>query len=116
MPVLSGARTESHLPLEHEISVTGHADLVETQNGEWWMVLLGGRIYLTVAGDENGYHIYYGNEDQEKIPVFSCADPTLLSTLTNEGFTGTYLGMYATSNHLISENHVDFDWVVYEAV
>lgn len=28
-----------------EISVVGHADIVETQRGEWWMVLLGVRPY-----------------------------------------------------------------------
>ena len=34
-----------HLSLEHEISVTGHADIVKTQNDEWWMVLLAVRPY-----------------------------------------------------------------------
>lgn len=37
-----------HLSLMHPISVTGHADIVETQNGEWWMVLLGVRPYTGV--------------------------------------------------------------------
>lgn len=40
-PVLS----HRHLPLMSPISVTGHADIVETQNGEWWMVLLAIRPY-----------------------------------------------------------------------
>lgn len=34
-----------HMPLMSPISVTGHADIVETQNGEWWMVLLAVRPY-----------------------------------------------------------------------
>lgn len=34
-----------HLSLVHPISVVGHGDLVETQNGQWWMVLLGVRPY-----------------------------------------------------------------------
>ena len=38
-------------------------------------------------------------------------DPTLLSSLVNEGFTGAYIGMYATSNHSPVKNHADFDWV-----
>ena len=33
------------MPLRNPISVTGHADIVETQNGEWWMVLLAVRPY-----------------------------------------------------------------------
>ncbi len=42
------------------------------------------------------------------------ADPVLLSSVTNAGFTGTYLGMYASSNGQASENHADFDWFLYE--
>ena len=34
-----------HLPLEIPIAVTGHADITDTQNGEWWMVLLAVRPY-----------------------------------------------------------------------
>lgn len=75
-----------------------------------------GRIYLTVAADEKGYHFYYGNDDQTLIPLHLGAAPELLSSLTNEGFTGTYMGMYATSNHGESSNYADFDWVTYESV
>ena len=32
--------THQHLP-KHPIQATGHADLVQTQEGQWWMVLLG---------------------------------------------------------------------------
>ncbi len=35
--------THRHLGLDAPISTTGHADLVETQNGEWWSVMLGVR-------------------------------------------------------------------------
>ena len=37
------------------ISVVGHADLVETTRGEWWMVLLGVRPY-------EGFHYNLGRE------------------------------------------------------
>ncbi|WP_148409890.1 glycoside hydrolase family 43 protein [Murimonas intestini] len=73
-----------------------------------------GRIYLTVTASREGYHFYYGMTDQEFLPFFTNADPTLLSSLTNEGFTGTYLGMYASSNHQDSNNYADFDWFLYE--
>ena len=72
------------------------------------------RIYLTIAATEEGYHFYYGCDDQTFLPLYENADPTLLSSLVNEGFTGTYLGMYASSNHQSSGNHADFDWVLYE--
>jgi xylan 1,4-beta-xylosidase len=37
--------THRHLGLDSPIIATGHADLVETQNGEWWMVMLAIRPY-----------------------------------------------------------------------
>ncbi len=73
-----------------------------------------GRIYLTAAATALGYHFYYGLTDREFITVYENADPTLLSSVTNEGFTGTYLGMYATSNHESRDNYADFDWFLYE--
>ena len=73
-----------------------------------------GRIYLTVAANEEGYHFYYGYDDQTMEPLRLRVDPTLLSSLVNEGFTGTYVGMYASSNHSASSNHADYDWVTYE--
>jgi len=47
--------THRHLGLDYPIVGTGHADLVETQNGEWWMVLLGMRPY-------GGYYYNLGRE------------------------------------------------------
>lgn len=37
--------THRHLGLDYPIVGTGHADLVETQTGEWWMALLAMRPY-----------------------------------------------------------------------
>lgn len=39
--------TQRHLPNDREnpVSATGHADLIETQNGEWWAVFLATRPY-----------------------------------------------------------------------
>lgn len=47
--------THRHLGRKHPIVGVGHADLVETQNGEWWMVALGMRPY-------GGYHYNLGRE------------------------------------------------------
>ena len=47
--------THRHLGLEYPIVGTGHADLVETQFGEWWMVLLAMRPY-------GGYFYNLGRE------------------------------------------------------
>ncbi len=47
--------THRHLGVDYPIACTGHADLVQTQNGEWWMVLLATRPY-------GGYHFNLGRE------------------------------------------------------
>ena len=47
--------THRHLGLDYPIVGTGHADLVETQLGEWWMVLLAMRPY-------GGYFYNLGRE------------------------------------------------------
>ena len=47
--------THRHLGSEYPIACTGHADIVETQNGEWWMVMLGVRPY-------GGFHYNLGRE------------------------------------------------------
>lgn len=47
--------THRHLGLDYPVVGTGHADLVETQSGEWWMVLLAMRPY-------GGYFYNLGRE------------------------------------------------------
>ncbi|MBN1429997.1 MAG: glycoside hydrolase family 43 protein [Anaerolineae bacterium] len=47
--------THRNLGLDYPIVGTGHADLVETQNGEWWMVMLAIRPY-------DGYFYNLGRE------------------------------------------------------
>lgn len=37
--------TNRHMGSDYPIQCIGHADMVETQNGEWWMVTLGCRPY-----------------------------------------------------------------------
>ena len=72
------------------------------------------RIYLSVQGHTDGYTFYYGYDEQEMLPFVSYMDGSLLSSVVNEGFTGAYIGMYASSNHTVSENHADFDWFSYQ--
>tara|TARA_R110000868_G_scaffold235273_9_gene489181 strand:- start:41030 stop:42742 length:1713 start_codon:yes stop_codon:yes gene_type:complete len=39
--------TQRHIPVDRDFPVeyTGHADMVETENGEWWTIFLGVRLY-----------------------------------------------------------------------
>ncbi|MFN8381540.1 MAG: glycoside hydrolase family 43 protein [Anaerolineales bacterium] len=63
--------THRHLGIDYPIVGTGHADLVETQNGEWWAVLLAMRPY-------GGYFYNLGRETflipvrwEDDFPIFS---------------------------------------------
>jgi alpha-N-arabinofuranosidase len=47
--------THRHLGSAYPIAATGHADMLETQNGDWWMVMLGIRPY-------GGFHYNLGRE------------------------------------------------------
>ena len=71
------------------------------------------RIYLTVQGNVTSYRFYYGYRESERIPAAQHLGASLLSSNVNEGFTGTYVGMYASANGTQSVNHADFDWFTY---
>ncbi|MFA9376570.1 MAG: glycoside hydrolase family 43 protein [Lachnotalea sp.] len=71
------------------------------------------RIYLTVQATNEFYQFYYGFREHEYHNFYVPVTATLLSSNVNEGFTGCYLGMYATSNHTSSQNYADYDWFSY---
>lgn len=71
------------------------------------------RLYLAVQGERDFYRFYYGFQERERRPIGGQMPGALLSSNTNEGFTGTYLGMYASSNGMETENYADFDWFQY---
>ncbi|GAA0442000.1 glycoside hydrolase 43 family protein [Acrocarpospora corrugata] len=58
--------THRHLGLRHPITSTGHPDLVQTQDGDWWSVLLATRPYggppygpatMAAVRAESGYNL-----------------------------------------------------------
>lgn len=75
-----------------------------------------GRLYLFAEGGEGVYHFYYGKNEREMIPIAQNEDGIILSTVVADGFMGTYLGMYGSSNHRESRNSADFDWFRYEVI
>lgn len=70
------------------------------------------RLYLSVQGNTETYTFYYGYS-QENYILVATVDGNLLSSNVNEGFTGTYIGLYASSNHQKSIAYADFDWFNY---
>lgn len=91
--------------------------LSKTENGRHSLIekieILGGRIYLSLQGDETGYQFYYGYHEGERIEVGGRLAPEILSSNVNGGFTGAYIGMYTTSNQHESCNYADYDWFMY---
>lgn len=71
------------------------------------------RIYLTAQYNDSSYDLYYAYEPEKMICAISGLDAALLSSSVNGGFTGAYIGMYASSNGYESSNHADFDWFHY---
>jgi xylan 1,4-beta-xylosidase len=72
-----------------------------------------GRFFLKVDADGQAYSFYVAVEPGEWRPLAEAVDGRILSTPVAGGFTGTYIGMYASSNGLLSSNRADFDWFAY---
>lgn len=71
------------------------------------------RLYLTIQGNETTYAFYFGYEEHVYTLFAENIEASLLSSTVNEGFTGTYIGMYGSTNKTDSMNHADFDWFNY---
>lgn len=71
------------------------------------------RLYLSIQCNQVSYAFYYGFEEHQNLLFEDGLSASLLSSTVNEGFTGAYLGMYASSNKQLSNNFVDFDWFHY---
>ncbi len=70
-------------------------------------------ITLVVTSDDEWYHIGYQLDGGETTFVES-VETRHLSTEMSGGFTGVYLGLYATANGAGSHNQALFDWFEYE--
>mmetsp|Transcript_83412 Transcript_83412/g.193856 ORF Transcript_83412/g.193856 Transcript_83412/m.193856 type:complete len:333 (-) Transcript_83412:124-1122(-) len=66
-----------------------------------------GEISLHVVSDEGGYHCSYTMPGGREVLVKSMPDDLLLYV----GYTGNYLGLYATSNGKDTEEFADFESV-----
>lgn len=71
-------------------------------------------LWLRVTAYEQDYSFYMATEPEHWQPVCEHVCGTLLSKEVAGGFTGTYIGLYATSNHQPTTNYADFDWFEYQ--
>ncbi|MEK4566812.1 glycoside hydrolase family 43 protein [Alkalihalobacillus sp. FSL R5-0424] len=71
-------------------------------------------IYLKVEADGQEYHFYYAEKPDQWNVLAESEDGRILSTDKAGGFTGAYLGPFATSAGRSSDNVADFDWFHYQ--
>jgi xylan 1,4-beta-xylosidase len=72
-----------------------------------------GIVSSAAFSSANNYTFSY-SEDGKPYQVISIVDGKYLSTETNGGFTGVYLGLFATGNGQKSVANADFDWFDYQ--
>jgi alpha-N-arabinofuranosidase len=70
----------------------------------------GKRIQFKVEAFGQAYRFYITDQPGDWRSLGNPVDGRLLSTPVAGGFTGAYLGMYASSNGTPSINYADFDW------
>ena len=78
--------------------------------------LAGDAVYLRIAGDYLHYDFQFSIDGNAWTSLAGDVDVTSLSPAAIEGYnyTGVYLGLYATSNGIDTDNYADFDFFNYE--
>jgi alpha-N-arabinofuranosidase len=75
----------------------------------------GDKLQLKVEARGQEYSFFYRASENDKWTVLcGQADGTVLSTDLAGGFTGAYIGMYASSQGAQSTSYADFGWFSYE--
>ncbi len=74
-----------------------------------------GSVYLQVQGDKDYYSFAYST-DGKNFKILDKMDGCYISSETTGGFTGIYLGMFATSATKSSKAYADFDKFVYTPI
>ena len=74
-----------------------------------------GSVMLEISADKKEYHFKYGIEDA--VPkVIAEGETKYLSSEVAGGFTGVYIGLYATGNGLKNSISADFDYFRYNII
>jgi alpha-N-arabinofuranosidase len=74
------------------------------------------RIYFLVEARGQDYSFFVAEQANQWQPLLSSVDGRILSTPVAGGFTGAYIGTYASSNGKPSQNYADFDWFEYHGI
>lgn len=83
--------THRHLGSAYPVQAIGHGDLVQTQNGEWWSVLLGKRVIssYTTLGRET---FLAKVEFEGRTPIFNAGEGKVLASQTRPDLPWTPVG------------------------
>lgn len=74
------------------------------------------KLYLKVEAYQQNYRFFYREQEGPWVTLCENVLGTILSTDMAGGFTGAYIGMYASSEGKKSDNAADFDWFEYIAL
>lgn len=74
------------------------------------------RIYLKVSAKYQELYFFYSEDGEKFSQLAGEVDGTILSKEVAGGYTGTILGLYASSNGNESNNYADFDWFEYKEI
>ncbi|HEX7366487.1 MAG TPA: family 43 glycosylhydrolase, partial [Pelobium sp.] len=118
--------TSRHLGSDYAIQCIGHADFVETQNGEWYTVLLGTRPYggknlanlaretfIAPISWDDGWPVVAPGEGKvleefkaPKLPLFNIAMPTIRDNFDTDklGFQWNLIRTPTTNPYSLSKN------------
>ncbi|TYA71753.1 glycoside hydrolase family 43 protein [Seonamhaeicola marinus] len=76
--------THRHLGKTYPIGQTGHADLVQTQNGDWWSVMLAKRQvdgFITLARETFLVKVIMTNQESGVTPIFNPGIGLIVSSM-----------------------------------
>jgi len=71
-------------------------------------------VVLGIKASNLDYQFYVGPNNENLKPIGEIQNGRILSSNWAGGFTGTYIGMYATSKNKKSTNSAFFDWFNYQ--
>lgn len=74
-----------------------------------------GKVYLGIRAHKTEYEFFYGEAESDYILLEEKIPAVLLSTARTGGFTGVYMGLYASGNGKDTGSYADYDWFVYDA-
>lgn len=68
------------------------------------------KVFLAMKNDRMKLQFYFGNGENDVIPIGEIQDASVLSSTKSGGFIGAYVGMYASSNGMKSYNAAYFNY------